>query len=118
MTKSYAQIVKQIETLKQDAERMRRKEVDGVVSRIREAITVYGLTAADLGFTATGRAKKAVAAPAGKRTRGAGKAAKTARVVKFRDDASGGTWGGRGKRPQWLRDALANGRQLEEFAVK
>lgn len=118
MTKSYAQIVKQIESLKQDAERLRRKEVDGVVSRIREAITVYGLTAADLGFTPGGRAKKSAAAPAGKRTRGAGKVAKPTRVVKFRDEASGGTWGGRGKRPQWLRDALANGRKLEEFAVK
>ena len=31
MTKSYAQIVKQIETLKQEAERARRKEIEGVV---------------------------------------------------------------------------------------
>jgi DNA-binding protein H-NS len=52
MTKSYAQIVKQIETLKQEAEKARRKEIEGVVGRIREAITVYGLTADDLGFGA------------------------------------------------------------------
>lgn len=119
MTKTYAQIVKQIESLKQDAERLRRKEIEGVVGRIREAISVYGLTASDLGFAAGGRAKKGAAAPAGKRTRGAGKtAAKAARVVKFRDEASGGTWGGRGKRPQWLRDALAAGKKLEDFAVQ
>jgi len=43
MTKTYAQIVKQIEVLKADAEKVRKKEVDGVVSRIREAISVYGL---------------------------------------------------------------------------
>ena len=104
MTKSYTQIVKQIEVLKQDAERARRKEVDGVIGRIRDAINVYSLTAEDLGF--------------GKKTKGRGrKAAKPAAVVKFRND-SGGTWVGRGKRPQWLRDALAAGKQLSDFAVK
>ena len=50
MTKSYAQIVKQIESLKQEAEKARRKEIEGVVGRIRDAIAVYGLTADDLGL--------------------------------------------------------------------
>jgi len=125
MTKSYAQIVKQIEILKADAERLRRKEVEGVVGRIREAISVYGLTAEDLGFAPKAKGKPgpkpkgAAAAPAKKRGRKAGAkaAAKPAAVVKFRNE-TGGTWGGRGKRPQWLRDALANGKTLEEFAVK
>ena len=45
------------------------------------------------------------------------KGAKPAIVVKFRNDA-GGTWGGRGKRPTWLRDALNAGKKLEDFAVK
>lgn len=117
MTKSYAQIVKQIEILKADAEKIRRKEVEGVVGRIREAISVYGLTAEDLGFAP--RAKpgpKAKSAPAPAKKPGR-KAAKAAPVVKFRND-SGGTWGGRGKRPQWLRDALNNGKTLADFAVK
>ena len=57
MTKTYAQIVKQIEILKQDAEKVRRKEVDGVIGRIREAISVYNLSAEDLGFA--GKAKGA-----------------------------------------------------------
>jgi DNA-binding protein H-NS len=119
MTKSYAQIVKQIEVLKADAEKIRRKEVEGVVGRIREAITVYGLTAEDLGFAPRAKpgpkAKTAAAAPAKKRGRKA--AAKPAAVVKFRNE-SGGTWGGRGKRPQWLRDALNSGKTLADFAVK
>jgi len=38
-------------------------------------------------------------------------------AAKFRD-ADGNTWAGRGKRPVWLREALAAGRTLEEFAVK
>jgi DNA-binding protein H-NS len=116
MTKTYAQIVKQIEVLKQDAEKIRRKEVEGVVSRIREAIAVYSLSAEDLGFGS--KKPKAMGKVAVKPVKRAGaKAAKAPAVVKFRNE-TGGTWGGRGKRPQWLRDALASGKTLADFAVK
>ncbi|CAD5370301.1 Endonuclease [Rubrivivax sp. A210] len=115
MTKSYEQILKQIDALKIEAEKLRRKEVDGVISRIREAIDFYGLTSADLGLgNAKGAAKaegKAAKAPK------ASKAGKAPPVVKFRNE-TGGTWGGIGKRPQWLRDALAAGKTLADFAVK
>ena len=116
MTKSYAQIVKQIENLTLEAEKLRKSEVAGVTARIREAIAFYGLTAADLGLGS--KSKAAAKSPATGRGRRGGKAAaKTPAVVKFRND-SGGTWGGRGKRPQWLRDALASGKQLSDFAVE
>lgn len=117
MTKTYAQIVKQIESLKMDAEKLRRKEMDGVIGRIREAITVYNLTAEDLGFG--GKAKKAAGKAAAPAKRGKAKAAspKAPAEVKYQNE-TGGTWGGRGKRPQWLRDALAAGKQLADFAVK
>jgi DNA-binding protein H-NS len=117
MTKTYAQIVKQIELLKLDAEKLRRKEMDGVIGRIREAITVYKLTADDLGLG--GKPKKAegkATAPV-KRRKGKAAAPKAPAVVKFQND-TGGTWGGIGKRPQWLRDALNAGKQLADFAVK
>ena len=117
MTKSYAQIVKQIETLKQEAERARRKEIEGVVGRIREAIMAYGLTASDLGFGTQALRSSKAGSPAKKRGRKAGKAAKPAGVVKYRNE-TGGTWVGRGKRPQWLRDALASGKQLADFAAR
>lgn len=122
MTKTYAQIVKQIEALQKDAEKAKRKETQGIIAQIRETIAAYGLTAEDLGLAsaAKGRTKAAEgASPVRKRAvRGkVAKAAKPAPVVKFRDDA-GHTWGGIGKRPQWLRDALNAGRTLEEFAVK
>lgn len=115
MTKTYAQIVKQIETLKDEADKLRRKEVEGVIGRIREAITVYGLTAADLGL-APAKATKAPKAAVGQK-RAARKAGKAAAVAKYRNEA-GQTWAGRGKRPQWLRDALAGGKTLADFAVK
>ena len=113
MTKSYAQILKHIEVLQADAEKARRKEVEGVIGRIRTAIDAYKLTAEDLGFgtKAKGARKAAPKKRAGR------KAAKTVAVVKFRNEA-GGTWVGRGKRPQWLRDALNAGKTLADFAVK
>lgn len=100
MTKTYAQIVKQIEVLKADAEKVRKKEVEGVIGRIREAIAVYGLSAEDLGFGSK-KAPKAASAAAPAKRRGR-KSAKAEAVIKYRNE-SGGTWGGRGKRPQWLR---------------
>jgi len=118
MKKTYAQVVKQIETLQQEADKLRRQEIEGVVSRIREAVEHYGLTAEDLGLAPKARrAAKAGAQPAAKKGRKAAVAKPAARAVKFRDEA-GHTWGGIGKRPQWLRDALAAGKTLQDFAVK
>lgn len=125
MTQSYTQLVKQIEDLKLEAERARRKEMDGVIGRIRDAIAVYSLTAEDLGLNGAGasrgKASQAVVQPATvvkrRRRRGNGAAHKPAREVKF-SNGSGGTWGGRGKRPQWLRDALNQGRSLADFLVR
>lgn len=113
MTKSYAQIQKQIQTLQKQAEAARKQEIAGVVARIKEAIDAYALTAADLGFgTVAKRAKaKAMAKPGRK-----GKKSKSSAVAKFRDEA-GNTWVGRGPRPRWLRDALGAGKSLQDFAV-
>lgn len=112
-TKTYDQIQQQIAELQAEAEKLRRQEIEGVVARIREAIEHYQLTPADLGFKFAGAAAKPARKPKAQR-----KAAKrAASVVAYRDEA-GNTWGGRGKRPQWLRDALAGGRALDDFRVK
>lgn len=110
MSKTYAQLMKQIDSLQREAEELRRKEIDGVIDRIKEAIRAYGLTAADLGL-APARAKRASKATGPKRGRRKARAA-----VKYRDEA-GNTWGGRGPRPAWLRAALASGKSLADFAV-
>ncbi len=116
MKKSYTQVIKQIEALKSEAERLRKQEATGVIARIREAISFYNLTAADLGLGKAPAGKRATQAAPAKR-RGKGKAAKTPKPVKFRDE-QGRTWGGIGKRPQWLRDALLAGKTLQDFAVQ
>lgn len=115
-SKSYQQILKQIENLKAEAEKARRDEIGGVVARIREAIEHYGLTASDLGLVTKA---KPGPKPGGevKRKKRKASAPKAAGVVKYSNGA-GGTWAGRGKRPQWLRDALASGKELSEFLVK
>jgi DNA-binding protein H-NS len=116
MAQTYDQIRKKIETLQREAETLRRKEAQGVVARIKEAIAAYGLTAQDLGFGGG-------ASPAPKKTRkprgGAAKPAKKAAskvAVKYRD-ADGNTWTGRGLKPRWLRAAIESGKKLEDFKI-
>ena len=81
MTKTYIQIQKQIETLQREADKLKRKEVEDVISKIKEAIRVYELTAADLGLDGRGAARRTGTAakrgrPAAKgRTRGPADAA-------------------------------------------
>ncbi|TMH26809.1 MAG: H-NS histone family protein [Betaproteobacteria bacterium] len=113
MAKTYAQIQKQIDTLKREADRLKRKEADGVIARIKEAVLAYGLTASDLGLGGASSVKRA--APVAKRARRKSKT-KYSPTVKFRD-TSGNTWVGRGPRPQWLRDALKAGKSLQDYAV-
>ena len=120
MKKTYDQVLQQIEELQAQAETLRRGEVAGVVERIRDAISHYKLTAADLGLGKPGKAAKgggAAASPGTSKVGGKKGTGKTPPVVKYRND-SGGTWGGIGKRPQWLRDALAGGKNLQDYLVK
>ena len=118
MTKTYLQVLKQIDELKSQAEKLRRAEVDGVVKRIREAISHYGLSASDLGLGAGGGGAPKVASKKPGRKPGRPKKVfgKSTVAPKFRDE-NGNTWAGRGKRPIWLRDALLGGKKLEDFAV-
>lgn len=111
MATTYLKIAAQIEKLQAKASSIKNKERAGVIKRIKEAITVYGITAEDLDLAVS---KKAAKSPVVKPR--AGKRRKAVTVVKFRD-ANGNTWGGRGPRPAWLRDALAAGATLDSFAV-
>ncbi len=50
----------------------------------------------------------------------AGKSAKSDRVkaaAKYRDPVTQQTWSGRGKRPNWINEALASGKSMDEFSV-
>jgi DNA-binding protein H-NS len=118
MTRTYSQIVKQIESLQRKADSARKKEVSGVVKRIRDAIEFYKLTAGELGFEGGPAAKVSAAKTESPKSvvRAKSNGAKAGRPVKFRDD-SGNTWGGRGPRPAWLQKALAGGKTLQDFSI-
>jgi DNA-binding protein H-NS len=114
MARTFAQIQKQIDALQREAEKVRTREVQGVIGRIKEAITVYGLTPEDL-FRASKSSGKTAGKP-GRKLR-AVTAEKTVSPAKFRDPATGKTWTGNGKRPGWFVDALASGKKAEELAI-
>jgi len=115
MAKTFLQVQKQIEQLQKEADQLRKKEADGVLERIREAIAVYGFTAADLGFGRTaGRAataRKIVVRKGPKARKAAGSA------PKFKDD-QGNVWSGRGPRPAWFKAALEAGKSPDELLAK
>lgn len=114
MAQTYTQIQRQIETLQKQAEKLKANEISGVVERIKVAIAHYGLTAEQLGYgggkSSSGKPKREI----NKTTSGS---PKSARSVAY-GDGNGNVWGGRGPRPRWLRDAIAAGDTLEQFAIK
>jgi DNA-binding protein H-NS len=102
-TQTYAAVLAEIQQLQQRAAELRKSELPGVIKRIREAVTTYELTAADLGL-GTGGSAAAPAAPAAA-PRGRATSAKgglQTGVAKYRDPKTGKTWTGRGKPPLWI----------------
>jgi len=112
----------QIAALQAKADAIRKQEVGEVVAKIKDAIAHYGLTASDLGLSA--RAPKTPTSPTtgrpGRKPRrklGAKAAGKPVRAAKY-TDGQGRTWSGMGKRPDWFKAALAEGKTLEALLVK
>jgi len=75
------------------------KERADAIAKVKSLMTEYGLTVADLSM----------------RVPKAGKASKVA--VKYRNQATGETWSGRGLQPKWLKAAIAGGAKLDDFHV-
>lgn len=113
-SRTLPQIQKQIAALQRKADALKRKEAKGVITRIREAIAHYGLTAADLGFG--GRSAKPGAKAQSASAKTGSRRRKTVGRVKYRDGA-GNAWTGHGRRPKWFVDALAAGKTREDMAV-
>lgn len=101
------EINREIAKLQAEADQIREAERAEVVAKIKEAVDFYGITATDIGFSASGararKAKGSVRSKAGAATR-----------VKYKDD-TGRTWSGRGRKPQWFIDALAGGKTEAEL---
>jgi DNA-binding protein H-NS len=95
---TYQEYQAKIAELQKQAELARRNEISEAKERIATIMREHNLTLADLG-----------------------PAVKTAKPVKprapvpmkYRDDATGQTWTGRGRAPKWL-----DGRKKEDFLIK
>jgi len=106
---TYLELKEQAEKLMAEAERLRQKETEDAIADIKAKMQAFGITPQDLGFGTDA---------AGRRPAGKGGAGKSAATPKYRGP-NGQTWsGGRGRKPQWVVDALAKGRKLEEFEIR
>jgi DNA-binding protein H-NS len=118
MKKTYSQIVEEIQTLEKKAQALKAREAQLAIAQIKKTIADFGFTAEDLGLTGR-KAKRGRPAAAAKRgpgrPRGTGARVKS-QIVKYRDD-QGNAWSGRGRRPQWIKDAIDAGKPLESMAV-
>lgn len=101
MSASLKDLLAQREAIERAIAEAQKAERAQAVAQVRELMAQHGLTLADLGQRAPARAGK----PLGKVP------------AKYRDAASGQTWSGRGLQPRWLREALASGKSLSDFAV-
>ena len=105
---TYLELKAQAEQLLAQAEQMKEQETQDVIADIKQKIANYGLTAEDLGLSG-GRARAAKAPRASKSS--------SPTAVKYRGP-NGETWGGgRGRKPQWVVNALAQGKSLDDFRV-
>ena len=93
---TYQEYQAQIAELQQLAEAARKNEIAGAKAEIASIMKTYGLSIEDMKDTKT----KPVKAP-------------KSVAVKYRDDATGETWTGRGRPPRWL-----DGKDKNQFLIK
>lgn len=108
--KTYTQLMAEIATLEREAKKAREVEFAEVVAKVKAAISAYGITSSDLFGGKSPRSAKTEKAASKTKSKSPN------RVVKFAD-GKGGEWVGRGPRPGWLREAIAAGQALSDFAV-
>ncbi|MCW5640963.1 MAG: H-NS histone family protein [Rhodoferax sp.] len=113
MTRTLVQIRQQIENLEKEAEKVKAKEIEGVIGRIREAIDFYNLTVEDV----FGKNAPPSVRPKSVARRNVKKTDKTKSPPRFKDPASDRTWTGHGKRPGWFVQAISDGKKAEELAI-
>jgi DNA-binding protein H-NS len=97
-----SELLAQKAALEQKIIEAQRAQKAQAIAQIRQLMSEYGLTLADIGARAPVAARKA----AGSKV-----------APKFRHPQTGETWSGRGLQPKWLKTALAGGAQLDDFKL-
>jgi DNA-binding protein H-NS len=135
---NYIQIKNQIQKLQREAEILRKRERAETITKIKEAIAAFELTAEDLGLSSTVRGRRGTGGKSPVKRRGQ----KSEKIVatsnqrqrkkggksinidkrsvvapKYRDPSTNTTWTGRGKQPKWLSAAIKDGKKLEDFKI-
>lgn len=85
---------------KKDAEALRRSKLSGIIDQIRDMMKQHGITVADLGGG-----------------RGHRKSATVKGEIRYANPNGGKGWTGKGRKPGWVVEALAQGRSLSDFAI-
>ncbi len=88
MSQSLKDLLQQREALEKAITEARQNEIASAVTKVREIVAEYGLTAQDI---FPGRGGKSAGAKAASKV-----------AAKYRDPATGQTWTGRGKAPKWI----------------
>jgi DNA-binding protein H-NS len=96
----------QAELERQIAAVLAREKAAGI-QRIRELMAQFGIAAAELALK-PGKSRR----PGKTKSKSAGPSA-----ARYRDPASGATWTGKGRRPAWFVQWLAQGRPLTELTL-
>ncbi|MBB3280373.1 histone family protein nucleoid-structuring protein H-NS [Roseateles chitinivorans] len=98
---SLKDLLAQRAALEQQIAETQERERSDAIAKVKSLMQEYGLSVADL----TARAAKT----------GTAKSSKVA--AKYRNQATGETWSGRGLQPKWLKAAISGGAKLEDFVI-
>jgi len=93
-------LIEQRDALNVQIAAMQQAQRAEALAEIRATMREYQISVEDLGLTG-----KPVREP------------KVKGAPKYRDPVTQQTWSGRGKRPQWIHDALAAGKSLADLAI-
>lgn len=107
-TPTFDELQAQIKKLTEQAQAVRKTEIDAVLTDMKAKIEKYDLTADQLGFSST--PKRTTVKKASTSTKEA--------VVMYKNGDL--TWSGaaRGRKPKWVMEAQAAGEDIEKYRVK
>lgn len=96
---TYVELQEQIKELQKQAEEAKKQELEGVIKELKEKISLYDITAKDLGFSEL-PAKEKKSKPT---------ESKEPLPPKYRSPDGSNEWSGRGRKPQWFEELIELG---------
>lgn len=99
--RTYKVIQDEIAKLQAEAGQVLKVAREEAIAEVKAKIAEFGLSAKDLGLVAAGSPVR----------QGKGRLPGKYRSVEGKE------WSGRGRKPEWIKDALAAGKSLDEFKI-